>query len=71
FTGCGDIGVANKDIRDELEEQRKENRRLKHRLEMLSYEKRPFRTIARKIANLSAKFSDSYTRNTQGLATKE
>ncbi|AGP79888.1 hypothetical protein I633_22326 (plasmid) [Alteromonas mediterranea 615] len=71
FTGCGDIGVANKDIRDELEEQRKENQRLKHRLEMLSYEQRPFRTIARMIANLSAKFSDSYTRNTQGLATKE
>jgi len=69
FTGCGDIGVANKDIRDELEEQRKENQRLKHRLEMLSYEQRPFRTIARMIANLSAKFSDSYTRNTQGLAT--
>ena len=71
FTGCGDIGVVNSDLRDELEQQRKENRRLKHRLEMLSYEKRPFRTIARKIANFSAMFSDSHITKSQGLATKE
>lgn len=68
FTGCGDIGVVNSDLRDELEQQRKENRRLKHRLEMLSYEKRPFSTIARKIANFTAKFSDSYIRKSRGLA---
>jgi len=58
LSGCGDIGVTNKDLRDELEEQRKENQRLKHRLEMHSYERRPFRTIARKIANFAATFSE-------------
>lgn len=68
FSGCGDIGVANKDLRDELEEQRKENQRLKHRLEMHSYERRPFRTIARKIANFAAKLSDSYICKSRGLA---